>query len=66
MSGVSLMFHDYIDETTLLMTLKDKQYLCLYIENDIQEEYGCIYLDKLTAIKLCKELKKQIAILDYL
>ena len=38
MSGVSLMFHDYIDETTLLMTLKDKQYLCLYIENDIQEE----------------------------
>ena len=62
--AVSLMFHDFIDETTLLITLKEKEFISLYIENDSEEQYGCIYLDKLTAIKLSKELRKQIALLD--
>lgn len=64
--AVSLMFHDFIDETTLSISLKEKEFISLYIENPLQDQYGCIYLDKLTAIKLSKELRKQIALLDYL
>jgi hypothetical protein len=60
--SVSLMFHDFIDETTLSIHIKDDRFLSLYTES---EEGGCcIYLDKSTSIKLSKELRKLIALLD--
>ena len=64
MGGVSLVFHDFIDETKLTISLKDKEFICLYIDNEEEEQYGCIYLDRSTAIKFSKELRKQIALLD--
>jgi hypothetical protein len=60
--AVSLMFHDFIDETTLSIHVKDDRFLSLYTESE--ESGTCIYLDKLTAIKLSKELRKLIALLD--
>lgn len=60
--AVSLIFHDFTDETTLLINVKDERFLSLYTES---EDSGCcIYLDKLTAIKLSKELRKLIALID--
>lgn len=64
MSGVSLVFHDFIDETKLIISLKDKEFICLHIDNEEEEQYGCIYLDRSTAIKFSKELRKRIALLD--
>ena len=60
--SVSLMFHDFIDETTLSIHVLDDRFLSLLTESE--ESATCIYLDKLTAIKLSKELRKLIALLD--
>lgn len=60
--AVSLMFHDFIDETTLSIQTKEDRFLSLYLESE--NDSCCIYLDKSTSIKLSKELRKLIALID--
>ena len=69
---VSLKFHDANYPNKMEASIRKhpkKELNQLIIEFDFtedmfQENYQCISFDKLTAIKLSKELRKQIALLD--
>jgi hypothetical protein len=60
---VSLKFHDKNDETTIELFANQTTNL-LYVEVLKIDEMLNLELDKSTAIKLSKELRKQIALLD--
>lgn len=59
---VSLQFHDVEDDTVLSIQVNDS--LTIYLENEYEEISWGISMDKSTAIKFSKELRKQIALLD--
>lgn len=60
---VSLKFHDKCDETTIeIIANQDLNHLYIHVEKN--DEFLNLELDKSTAIKLSKELRKQIALLD--
>ena len=64
---VSLKFHcklnkyDFLDLEVISI---DSLHILVEENNDERETISCIVLDKSTAIKLSKELRKQIALLD--
>ena len=60
---VSLKFHDKNDSTTIEV-FANTSLNHLYIEVVRDDEWLNLELDKSTAIKLSKELRKQIALLD--
>jgi hypothetical protein len=59
---VSLKFHDQSDDTTIEIIANTKKN-CLYLEVNKDYELLNMEIDKSTAIKLSKELRKQIALL---
>ena len=62
---VSLKFHDKttrLDWIEVNADILENDLIFKFIESDNQ--LGQIFLDKSTAIKLSKELRKQIALLD--
>ena len=61
--SVSLKFHDVVDSLYIELSAVSNH---LQIKIVSYEEYAFIELDKATAIKLSKELRKQIALLDWL
>lgn len=60
---VSLKFHDRKDATTIEV-IANQTTNCLYVGVEFEEQLLNLELDKQTAIKLSKELRKQIALLD--
>lgn len=62
---VSLKFHDKKDSTTIEF-FANTSLNHLYVEVVRDDEWLNLELDKSTAIKLSKELRKQIALLDQL
>ena len=60
---VSLKFHDKLDDTTIELYANSYQNH-LYVQIERYDEMLNLELDKVTAIKLSKELRKQIALLD--
>jgi hypothetical protein len=62
---VSLQFHDVEDDTVLSIQVNDSEHsLTIYLESEYEEISWGISMDKSTAIKFSKELRKQIALLD--
>jgi hypothetical protein len=61
--SVSLKFHDKKDATTIEVCANLK-YNHLYVVVVLNDKMLNLELDKSTAIKLSKELRKQIALLD--
>jgi hypothetical protein len=61
--SVSLKFHDSTDDTVLTMDIELNE-IHIHLESKYEEECWGIFLDKSTAIKFSKELRKQIALLD--
>lgn len=62
---VSLKFHDKTDDTVLIVKyINESKSIYIHIECEPADENWSIYLDKSTAIKFSKELRKQIALLD--
>ena len=63
---VSLKFHDCIivNDYVEINHLKEYNNLVLLIHNADKQRSTRLYLDRFTAIKLSKELRKQIALLD--
>ena len=62
---VSLNFHDVQDCTLLTVeAIKESETIFIHIECESEDKSWGIYLDKSTAIKFSKELRKQIALLD--
>ena len=60
---VSLNFHDVSDDTTIeVIANQNTNYLYVGVERD--DQLLNLELDKSTAIKFSKELRKQIALLD--
>ena len=53
------------DETTLELISNHKDEICLSVDMD-EVRFGYIYLNKATAIRLVRELKKQIGTLNNL
>jgi len=60
---VSLKFHDSSDDTVLIIVLM-KENLMIHLESQSERVDWGIKLDKSTAIKFSKELRKQIALMD--
>lgn len=59
---VSLKFHDKVEKNDFIeVRALDKEVIYIIITSD---DYKSVVLDKSTAIKLSKELRKQIALLD--
>jgi hypothetical protein len=62
---VSLQFHDVEDDTVLSIQVNDSEHsLTIYLESEYEEISWGISMDKSTAIKFSKELRKQIALID--
>ena len=63
---VTLKFHDanFKRDIDIQIKISTTNQLLIEINGFNGEEYSCINLDKSTAIKLSKELRKQIALLD--
>jgi hypothetical protein len=62
---VSLKFHDLHDGTVLTVeSFKESTQIFIHLECESEDQSWGIYLDKSTAIKFSKELRKQIALLD--
>ncbi len=63
--SITLKFHDCTDDTVLELEA-DITSNCVHINLESKYEQECwgIFLDKSTAIKFSKELRKQIALLD--
>ena len=64
---VSLKFHCKLNKYDFLeleVISSDSLHILVEENNDERETISCIDLDKSTAIKLSKELRKQIALLD--
>lgn len=59
---VSLQFHDVLDDTVLSIQTDD--FLLIHLESKGEEISWGIHLDRITAIKFSKELRKQIALLE--
>lgn len=62
---VSLKFHDCHDDTVMTLNFnKEQNHLFIHVYNESEDQSWGIDLDKLTAVKFSKELRKQIALLD--
>lgn len=63
---VTLKFHDanFKRDIDIQVKISTTNQLLIEINGFDGDEYSCINLDKPTAIKLSKELRKQIALLD--
>lgn len=63
---VTLKFHDanFKRDIDIQVKISTTNQLLIEINGFNGDEYSCINLDKPTAIKLSKELRKQIALLD--
>jgi hypothetical protein len=62
---VSLKFHDLHDETVLTVEKnKENETIFIHLECENEDQSCGIYLDKSTAIKFSKELRKTISLLD--
>lgn len=62
---VSLKFHDVHDGTILTVdSITESGTIFMHLDCESEDQSWGIYLDKPTAIKFSKELRKQIALLD--
>ena len=63
---VSLKFHCQDEQKDFIQIEVNYSKNGLFIEIEEEDSYAVVNLDKSTAIKLSKELRKQIALLDQL
>jgi hypothetical protein len=61
---VSLKFHCQDEQKDFIQIEVNYSKNGLFIEIEEEDNYAVVNLDKSTAIKLSKELRKQIALLD--
>jgi hypothetical protein len=62
---VTLKFHDVEDDTILCIeSITESGTIFIHMESEIEDKRWGIYLDKSTAIKFSKELRKLIAQID--
>ena len=61
---VSLKFHCQDEQKDFIQIEVNYSKNGLFIEIEEEDKYAIVNLDKSTAIKLSKELRKQIALLD--
>lgn len=61
---VSLKFHSQDEQKDFIQIEVNYSKNGLFIEIEKEDNYAIVNLDKSTAIKLSKELRKQIALLD--
>ena len=62
---ISLNFHDVEDDTVLSIHVNDSEHsLIIYLESEYEEISWGIRMDKSTAIKFSKELRKKIDLIN--